>query len=211
MKATAPIGFVEPQLFTLISDPSPLEAMTFTRGDSKRIARTAARPSIIGIIMSVSRSLYSTLDKLPLSLSLEVQLYLNRGILTKVPFFKDADEVFIREIIPKLRHHTFLPGDLIMRQGEYGDCMYFINSGNVTVLINNEQTAMATLEAGSHVGEMSLIAGAPRNASVRSDDYCEVYELSKDRFDELRAKYPKFDARVKEVVAEREAANKQRQ
>jgi hypothetical protein len=152
----------------------------------------------------------STLEKLPLSLSLEVQLYLNRGILTTVPFFKDADEVFIREIIPKLRHHMFLPGDLIMRQGEYGDCMYFINSGSVTVLTDNEQTTVARLDAGSHVGEMSLIASAPRNASVRSDDYCEVYELSKDRFDELRAKYPKFDARVKEVVAEREVANQGR-
>ncbi len=150
----------------------------------------------------------STLDKLPLSLSLEVQLYLNRGILTKVPFFRDADEIFIREIITKLRQHTFLPGDLVMRKGEFGDCMYFINSGHVSVLINDDKTVVAVLQAGSHVGEMSLIAGGTRNASVRSEEYCEVYELSKDRFDELRAKYPKFDARVKEVVAERNAANK---
>ena len=152
----------------------------------------------------------STLDKLPSSLSLEVQMYLNRGILTKVPFFRDADEIFIREIIIKLRHHTFLPGDLIMRKGEYGDCMYFISSGHVSVLVNDDKTVVAVLEVGSHVGEMSLIAGGSRNASVRAEDYCEVYELSKMRFDELRAKYPMFDARVKEVVAERDAANKQK-
>lgn len=150
----------------------------------------------------------STLDKLPLSLSLEVQLYLNRGILTKVPFFRDADEIFIREIITKLRQHTFLPGDFIMRKGEYGDCMYFINSGHVSVLVNDDKTVVAVLQAGSHVGEMSLVVGGTRNASVRSEEYCQVYELSKERFDELRAKYPNFDARVKEVVADRDAANK---
>lgn len=152
----------------------------------------------------------STLDKLPLSLSLEVQLYLNRGILAKVPFFRNADEIFIREIITKLRQYTFLPGDFIMRKGEYGDCMYFISSGHVSVLVNDDKTVVAVLQAGSHVGEMSLISGGPRNASVRAEDYCEVYELSKMRFDELRAKYPEFDAKVKEVVAERDAANKKK-
>ncbi|MBM3841114.1 MAG: cyclic nucleotide-binding domain-containing protein [Verrucomicrobia bacterium] len=152
----------------------------------------------------------STLDKLPVSLSLEVQLYLNRGILTKVPFLRDADEIFIREIITKLRQHPFLPGDFIMRKGEYGDCMYFINSGHVSVLVNDDKTVVAVLVAGNHVGEMSLISGGPRNASVRAEDYCEVYELSKDRFDELRAKYPKFDAQVKVEVAKREAANKRK-
>ncbi len=153
----------------------------------------------------------STLDKLPMSLSLEVQLYLNRGILAKVPFFRDANEIFIREIITKLRHHTFLPGDFIMRKGEYGDCMYFISSGHVSVLVNDDKAVVAVLDVGSHVGEMSLISGGPRNASVRAEDYCEVYELSKMRFDELRAKYPEFDAKVKEVVAERDAANKRKE
>ena len=89
--------------------------------------------------------------------------------------------------------------------------MYFINSGQVSVLVNDDKTVVAVLNVGSHVGEMSLIAGGTRNASVRAEDYCEVYELSKTRFDELRAKYPMFDARVKEVVAEREAANKQKE
>jgi hypothetical protein len=149
----------------------------------------------------------STLDRLPRSLALEVRLYLNREILEKVPFFKDADEVFIREIVNHLRAHIFVPGDFIVRKGEYGDCMYFISSGHVDVYIN-ETTVVATLQAGSHFGEMSLIEGGTRNASVVAKEYCDVYELSKASFDRLRTLYTAFDEKVKEVVAERERANK---
>jgi hypothetical protein len=142
------------------------------------------------------------LGKLPRSLALEVSLYLNREILEKVPFFKDADEVFIREIVTELRPLTFVPGDYIVRKGEYGDRMYFISSGAVDV-IREEPTVLATLRSGSPFGEMSLIVGEARNASVVARDYCDVYELSKESFDRLRSRHPAFDERVREIVAER--------
>ncbi|HCM24971.1 MAG: hypothetical protein A2Z99_02415 [Treponema sp. GWB1_62_6] len=147
------------------------------------------------------------LDKLPRSLSLEVRLFLNREILSKVPFFKDADEVFVREIVTELRALIFVPGDYIVRKGEFGDCMYFISSGRVEVMIS-EPTVIATLRSGSHFGEMSLVEGGARNASVVARDYCDVYELSKESFELLRSRHPEFDRRVQEVVAEREKANR---
>ncbi len=149
----------------------------------------------------------SALHKLPTSLALEVQLYLNRSILKSVPFFNDADEIFIRALIPKFRRHMFLPGDFIIRKGEYGDSMYFINSGYVSVI--REEGSIATqLGAGSHIGEMALVSTGTRVASVKAEDFCEVYELTKERFDDLRSKFPIFDHKVKEVVAQREADNR---
>lgn len=145
----------------------------------------------------------SLLEEMPHTLSLDILLHLNRGILEKVPLFQNADETFIREVVQRLEPMAFLPGDYIIRQGEYGDCMYFLNSGQVEVLVNHHP--IAQLGAGSPFGETALLQGEKRMASVRTLSYCEAYRLAKEDFDRLRAKHPVFDAQVKRVVEERMA------
>jgi len=148
---------------------------------------------------SVSHS--TMLEELPHTLSMEILLYLNRTILEKVSLFRNANEIFIREIAQALHPMVFLPDDYIIRQGEYGDCMYFLSNGDVEVLVNG--TRVATLGQGSPFGETALIQGEKRMASIRALSYCDVYRLSKDDFDALRGRYPDFDAQVKKVVEDR--------
>jgi len=148
---------------------------------------------------SVSR--FSLFEELPHTLAMEILLYLNRTILEKVALFKGASEIFVREIAQLLQSMVFLPDDYIIRQGEYGDCMYFLSNGDVEVLVNGVR--VATLGQGSPFGETALIQGEKRMASIRALSYCDVYKLSKDDFDALRGRYPDFDAQVKKVVEER--------
>jgi voltage-gated potassium channel len=143
----------------------------------------------------------SLTEELPHTLSMEILLFLNRTILSKVTLFKNANEIFIREIVQLLRPMVFLPDDYIIRQGEYGDCMYFLSSGDVEVLVG--ETKVAQLGAGSPFGETALIQGENRMASIRALTFCDVYKLSKADFDALRARYPDFDAEVKKVVEDR--------
>ncbi|MGA2479017.1 MAG: cyclic nucleotide-binding domain-containing protein [Spirochaetia bacterium] len=143
----------------------------------------------------------SMTEELPHTLSMEILLYLNRAILEKVSLFKNANEIFIREIVQLLRPMVFLPDDYIIRQGEYGDCMYFLSNGDVEVLVNGVR--VAALGQGSPFGETALIQGEKRMASIRALDYCDVYKLSKSDFDALRVRYPDFDAQVKKVVEDR--------
>lgn len=143
----------------------------------------------------------SVVDELPKSLALDVLLHLNRDLLEKVELFKGADELFIRESVQLLRPRVFLPDEYIIRQGEYGDSMYFLTGGEVEITIDGEP--IATLGAGSPVGETALVENLRRNASVRCLSYSTGYQLSKSDFDALRAKYPEFDARVREIVAKR--------
>jgi voltage-gated potassium channel len=140
-------------------------------------------------------------DELPRTLSMEISLFLNRGILQKVSLFKNCGELFIREITQRLAPMVFLPDDYIIRQGEVGDCMYFLSSGEVEVVVND--TRVATLGAGSPFGETALIQNEKRSASIRTLTYCDLYRLSREDFDDLRSKYPEFDAQVKKVVEER--------
>jgi voltage-gated potassium channel len=148
-----------------------------------------------------SVSSVSIVEELPHTLSMEILLFLNRAILEKVSLFKNANEIFIREIVQLLRPMVLLPADYIIRQGEYGDCMYFLSNGDVEVLVNSVR--VATLGQGSPFGETALIQGEKRMASIRALTYCDVYKLSKADFDALRARYPDFDAQVKKVVEAR--------
>lgn len=134
---------------------------------------------------------------LPQTLRLEISMYLNKSIIEKVSLFKGADEIFIREIIEELEPMVFLPGDFVMRQGEFGDCMYFLCSGSVEVLVDGKQ--IAVLAEGSPFGETALLHNEKRNASVRAVSYCDVYRLSHRGFEQLRRKYPEFDKRMSEI------------
>lgn len=139
---------------------------------------------------------------LPHPLRTEIALFLNKAILEKVPLFKTADEIFLREVVEELEPVVFLPGDFIIRQGQYGDCMYFLNTGQVEVLVNGKRVAI--LSEGSFFGEMVLIKSEKRSASVRALSYCDTYKLSRHSFERLRQKYPEFDRQISEISRERE-------
>ncbi|HBD96241.1 MAG: hypothetical protein A2015_10160 [Spirochaetes bacterium GWF1_31_7] len=141
------------------------------------------------------------LNEIPPTLKMEISLFLNRTIIDKVSLFKDANDIFIREIVQILEPLIFLPDDYIIRQEEYGECMYFLNSGDIEVLVNGIRVAM--LGPGSPFGETALIQGEKRTASIRTLNYCDVYKLSKQDFDILRSKYPDFDNKVNEIMNQR--------
>ena len=144
----------------------------------------------------------SILEDLPSSLSMEILMHQNRKLIEKVDLFKDADELFIREAVQMLRARVFLPLEYVIRQGEHGDCMYFLTSGSLKVIVKDNE--VATLGAGSVFGETALVKVERRNASIRAVTYGTGYQLSKHDFSELRIKYPDFDERVKSIVAERD-------
>ncbi|HPS87153.1 MAG TPA: cyclic nucleotide-binding domain-containing protein [Spirochaetota bacterium] len=141
------------------------------------------------------------LSDLPISLSLEIMLYLNRDMLMKVELFKNSQDLFVREAIQMLKPLIYLPEDYIIRQGEYGDCMYFLSSGEIEVLVNDSQVAQ--LGPGSTFGETSLLVGEKRNASIHTLTHCEVYRLSKSDFDSLRSRFPEFNDEIEEISRRR--------
>ena len=143
----------------------------------------------------------SVLEDIPRNLSQEILMFLNRDMLDRVEMFKGAEDLFIRELVQLLRPLVFLPGEHIIRQGEFGDCMYFLTSGEVRVEVGGAE--VARLGSGSPFGETALVENLHRNASVVSVSYSTGYRLSKIDFDVLRHKYPDFDRRVLDVVKKR--------
>jgi hypothetical protein len=75
-------------------------------------------------------------------------------------------------------------GQIIFRQGEPGDCAYFIQSGEVEVIRdeNGSESVIATLSEGEYFGEKALISSAPRNATIRAATQTRVGVIRKRRF-----------------------------
>ncbi len=149
-----------------------------------------------------SATTHALLDELPPALSVDLALYLNRAILERMPYFTDAGETFIREIVQRLRLQIYLPGDPILLQGEAGDAMYFLSRGEVEILVDGRVIASQT--AGTFFGETALIRNERRNATVRAKTFCDLYRLARQDFEELRAAYPEFDRHIREVLGGRE-------
>jgi hypothetical protein len=142
-------------------------------------------------------------DDFPPSLRAEVSLFLKKDVIEKVPFFQGASTDLIREIAMAMRPLVYLPGDFVFRSGDQGHEMFFIGRGTVEILGKDEQTVQATLNDGQFFGEVALVKGQPRNASVRAVGYCDLYALHKDTFDRIVAHHPGFKEHIDRFVTER--------
>ncbi len=140
------------------------------------------------------------LEKLPSSLKTEISMFLNRGIIQKVPFFQNTSENFIREIACELRPVVFTPGDYVMRKGEVGDVMYFISNGSVDIVSDDGIQRFKKLYEGDFFGEMALILSTARTATIRSCGYCDLYMLSKKSLDRAIKHHPKFKKQLNDAA-----------
>ncbi len=80
-----------------------------------------------------------------------------------------------------LRLHRLEPGDLAVRSGETGDSMFVVAAGVLEVLVGSETSLQRAnvLGAGGAFGEMALLTGEPRSATVRALCPTVLYELSR--------------------------------
>ncbi|MGB0932442.1 MAG: ion transporter [Chitinophagales bacterium] len=143
------------------------------------------------------------LEELPRSLRIQIALHLNKELIEQVPIFKDASDDLIRYVATHLKPAIFLPNDYIVCEGEFGEEMYFIGKGAVEVVSKDGKQIYATLQSGHYFGEISLLEGTPRTASVRAIEYCDLYYLDKETFEDTLQRFPKFAEHIGRIAAER--------
>src|SRR5277367_6133472 len=120
-------------------------------------------------------------------------------LVAKVPFFSNVGASIIADVARLLRPRDYPARAVIMRRGEPGDCMYFIASGEVEVRL---RPGTVRLGAGEFVGEIALLTGEPRNATIVAVEPCTLLTLDVVDFRQLLGRQPDL-ARVVSEEAER--------
>jgi small-conductance mechanosensitive channel/CRP-like cAMP-binding protein len=111
-------------------------------------------------------------------------------VLQRVDLFARLSEEQRREIAAATSVRTFGDGEAIVRQGAAGQSMFVVCSGQVAVVLEPGRRRVATIEAGGYFGEMSLLTGEPRTATVLAIGDTSVLELEAEVFRRLGAADP---------------------
>lgn len=99
--------------------------------------------------------------------------------------------------------HLFAAGETIVRQGDTGSSMFVVLRGRVAVVLEPSGQEVATLTTGGFFGEMSMLTGDPRTASVRAVDDVQVLEVAADEIGRLAQATPGLLEHISTVVAAR--------
>ncbi len=103
-----------------------------------------------------------------------------REILESVPFFREAlDDKELVLLADHARIHKLEKGEALISEDRPGHSMFVIVDGEVEVTLKGDSDRVAKLTKGGIVGEMSLLTGSPRNATVTALDAVEVLEVDK--------------------------------
>lgn len=113
--------------------------------------------------------------------------------LRPVSLFQVLTETQLGEIAAHARRQRFMGGEMLVREGDSGDSLFIIKSGRADVLVTKEDGQPVTVAQrgmGEYFGEMSLLTGAPRSASVVAAMDMEVVIIDKHAFTNVLATDP---------------------
>src|SRR6266542_3247559 len=132
-----------------------------------------------------------------------------RTILRDEPLFECLSDAQIENLVKEARLNHFGRGERVIQEGAEGDSMFLLLRGaaQVSVSKNGSSIPVATLNAGDCFGEMSLLTGERRTATVRAETDCYVMEISKPGMAEVIRDSPDCLERLSELLAKRKLEN----
>jgi len=124
-------------------------------------------------------------------------------LLAGVDLFAGLSDEARHEIARSVRSRTFGNGESIVRQGEPGESMFIVGSGRAVVVLEPDRREVAAIESGGYFGEMSLLTGEPRTATVIARGDTVVLEIDADLFRHLAGTSPQAIEQVGVAAAAR--------
>jgi cAMP-dependent protein kinase regulator len=115
------------------------------------------------------------------------------------PLFGDFSREDLLAVMGSLRFLTFEAGDIIVGDGEPGDSLFVISSGRVKAFVKGTEgryRETREMGEGDFFGEIALLFGRPRTATVTAAESCELLELGRATVESLAATRP----RVREIL-----------
>ncbi|MBN1313047.1 MAG: cyclic nucleotide-binding domain-containing protein [Anaerolineae bacterium] len=159
---------LEPRAAT-VSALTPLELLSLTHGD------------LMASLGEQSSSALETMQDIVAQLRVDYQA----EILQKLPLFADLPQDMLQEIARKMAKLDLAKDEELFHKGDPGDALYVIRTGWVKIVTEDalgEELILNQCGPSDAIGEMSLVDGQPRSASVIALSDAEVLRLSRDDF-----------------------------
>ena len=102
--------------------------------------------------------------------------------IAKVPVFAALPAEAHQALAASAAERLFADREAIVREGDAGGSMFIVRRGRVAVTVGADHREVAVTEAGGYFGEMSLLTGDPRTATVVARGDCTVLEINADAF-----------------------------
>ncbi|HEV2113997.1 MAG TPA: ATPase, T2SS/T4P/T4SS family, partial [Terriglobales bacterium] len=134
--------------------------------------------------------------------------------LQKIKLFSGLTKDDCEQVVKRMRRRDFAPATVIVREGAPGSSMFFITAGQVEVRKKDPNTnidfLLSEMGPGQNFGEMSLLTGKPRTATVTTSQATTCAVLEQKDFQDLLLQFPKIGLALTTILAERvEAASQQ--
>lgn len=134
------------------------------------------------------------------------------GFLKTVDFLEALEDEHLRVLAERARFQLYAAGEKICVQGEDGDSFYIIRRGKVTVSVRDAQDDLILnfeMATGNYFGEMALLTGEPRSATVSAASDAELLTVSKEDLREVIVSSPEVEKIISNVLAQRQLRTEQ--
>jgi small-conductance mechanosensitive channel/CRP-like cAMP-binding protein len=131
------------------------------------------------------------------------------ALLRSIELFRAFPEAERAEIEERMRERLFRPGATIVREGEPGDSVFVVAEGalDVSATRDGASRALDRMVPGDVFGEMSLLTGAPRSATVTAATEAVVFEITREDLGPVLARRPELAEALARLMADRQARN----
>jgi predicted acylesterase/phospholipase RssA len=127
-------------------------------------------------------------------------------LLALPELFRDLDQPALEDLASELERVHFVRGETLIQTGGPGDCLYVVVSGRLHAfieMVDGQERLVREMGPGETVGEMALVSGERRSATVRAARDTELLRLSKRGFESIVHRHPESLLRITRVVVDR--------
>jgi CRP-like cAMP-binding protein len=122
-------------------------------------------------------------------------------LLKSLSIFNETPETILSELAPLMQEEQIKSGALIFKEGEPGDCMYIIHSGEIE--IHKGEATLAILQAKEVFGELSLLDAETRSATATAKTDCHVFKIDQEPFYKLIQSRPEVAMGFIKILSKR--------
>lgn len=147
---------------------------------------------------------HDILDSLNAELRTEIASYNTRAVVAVVPLLNNSPLRFTRAMTVDMMPTIYFARDLVVQEGNSGDDMFFISNGMAEILLRAcGNVAIHVISDGCYFGEVAVLFGSKRTASIRTLSVSVMYGLSGKSLLAAIADFPEIEAYLQRIASGR--------